>query len=191
MARGIYKKYYQNPATCGRYANVKIDNIDISWISQSSSTPAKGTVNKNNLVFEVDTGKFYFTFCGETSVGRAENGVEWFYESAKNYKINPMSFYKKTGKVERPTSYIYNYECVRGEYRGLLNLIGEVTLTYGSVPDNGIASDGFYYVLVKKLTGFNIKLNGIWKEANSVYVKVNGIWKLEEDTKIKSNGVWK
>ena len=43
------------------------------------------------------------------------------------------------------------------------------------------------------VTGLNIyvKIEGVWKQANSMYVKDGGIWKVVSSISTRQNGVWR
>lgn len=46
----------------------------------------------------------------------------------------------------------------------------------GTVPDDGIHTDGYWYVKVKAVPGFVLK-DGVWKPIEDVFVLKNGQWK--------------
>lgn len=59
--------------------------------------------------------------------------------------------------------------------------------------ETGHAGDGYIRITATKVSGVEgrIKVNGAWKEIDSVYVKVNGTWKEADSLLVKVNGTWK
>ena len=61
----------------------------------------------------------------------------------------------------------------------------------GEFPNNGIHTDGFYYVKGDKASiPINTNINGTWKETESAHVNVNGAWKEIKEAYQMQNGIW-
>ena len=61
----------------------------------------------------------------------------------------------------------------------------------GEFPNDGIHTDGFYYVKGDKASiPINTNINGTWKETESAHVNVNGAWKEIKEAYQMQNGIW-
>lgn len=67
----------------------------------------------------------------------------------------------------------------------------DVILEEGTVPDNGIHTDGFWYVKVKKaFPAMRILRDGQWVEVDTGYVLKDGVWKQIEEIYKLQDGQW-
>lgn len=116
--------------------------------------------------------------------GRHE--IIWQCRACKRQDFNPITVYPTCnscgGKGYNTTTTISHY--ARGSY------IAEITAEYGTYPDNGRHSDGYWYTFVKMFSVTWIKVGGVWKLSNEVFVKINGVWHKSE-VKKNINGIWK
>ena len=62
----------------------------------------------------------------------------------------------------------------------------------GTVPDDGIHTDGYWYVKIKPtFPTMRILWDGQWIEAESGFVLKDGVWKPIEDVFVLKDGQWK
>lgn len=67
----------------------------------------------------------------------------------------------------------------------------DVILEDGTVPDDGIHTDGFWYVKVKKaFPTMRILRDGQWVEVETGYVLKDGVWKPIEEIYKLQDGLW-
>ena len=70
-------------------------------------------------------------------------------------------------------------------------LLESIKAEDGEFPNNGIHTDGFYYVKGDKASiPINTNINGTWKETESAHVNVNGAWKEIKEAYQMQNGIW-
>lgn len=70
--------------------------------------------------------------------------------------------------------------------------IGEVTAEDGTYPNNGLHSDGYYYIKDRQaFPEMWVNINGTNRKAEAGWVNVNGIWRSIEEIYVKVNGVWR
>ena len=67
-------------------------------------------------------------------------------------------------------------------------LVGTIIANDGAYPDDGLASDGYWYVKDHIAVEFKVRVNGAWVSAEP-YVRVNGVWK-SAMTYPRVNGSW-
>lgn len=67
----------------------------------------------------------------------------------------------------------------------------DIALEEGTVPDDGIHTDGYWYVKVKPaFPTMRILRDGQWAEVETGYVLKNGVWKPIEEIYKLQNGQW-
>lgn len=70
--------------------------------------------------------------------------------------------------------------------------LSDIVLEEGTVPDDGIHTDGHWYVKLKPaFPTMRILRNGQWIEAESGFVLKDGVWKPIEDVFVLKDGQWK
>lgn len=67
----------------------------------------------------------------------------------------------------------------------------DIILEEGSVPDDGIHTDGYWYIKVKPaFPTMRILRGGQWAEVETGYVLKNGVWKPIEEIYKLQDGQW-
>ena len=66
--------------------------------------------------------------------------------------------------------------------------IGEVIAEDGTYPDEGVGTDGYWYVKDRVAIEFKARVSGAWV-ATEPYVRVNGVW-VKADVHPRVNGAW-
>lgn len=70
-------------------------------------------------------------------------------------------------------------------------LLESIKAEDGEFPNDGMHTDGFYYVKGDKASiPINTNINGTWKETESAHVNVNGAWKEIKEAYQMQNGIW-
>lgn len=70
--------------------------------------------------------------------------------------------------------------------------IGEVVAEDGTYPNNGLHSDGYYYIKDRQaFPEMWVNINGTNRKAEAGWVNVNGTWRSIEEIYVKVNGVWR
>lgn len=168
LGKAIYQKYQATPiyatATCTYCkGSGNLGATDACNLCRSTSIKYGPTENDNGHVHEA-----------------------WRCLSCGHSYFNPITVYPTCnscgGKGYNTTTTISHY--ARGSY------IAEITAEYGTYPDNGRHSDGYWYTFVKMFSVTWIKVGGVWKLSNEVFVKINGVWHKSE-VKKNINGIWK
>ena len=91
--------------------------------------------------------------------------------------------------------YIYKMDTYRRDQLSALRIKGErmpdIVLEEGTVPDDGIHTDGYWYVKLKPaFPTMRILRNGQWAEVETGYVLKGGVWKPIEEIYKLQDGQW-
>lgn len=124
----------------------------------------------------------YCSYCGSTSVYKQSS----VWKCRNCGRSDDAVMYSQTCRTCNGIGNITT-STISGYKKG--TFIAEITAEYGSLPQNGKHSDGYWYVFEKMLSQVWVNFNGVWKKC-SCLSNVSGVWKKGEMKK-NINGIWK
>lgn len=180
-------KYYYSKYSANWYVNDKIYTSADKRITSQSEIEF--------LVSQFTMGLFIITKINKSFVETNLNNVKEneLYAILEEDKVPPIAgqeiyvFYYQNnnfyGITENVT--IESLEMKKDEF------LESIKAEDGEFPNNGIHTDGFYYVKGDKASiPINTNINGTWKETESAHVNVNGAWKEIKEAYQMQNGIW-
>lgn len=183
----IWKKYnikytneqtYPNrPGTYTTSDNTKVYKTADGWVFTAKSVYTNYTIDSS-------TGSV-------TGVDAIYNKVEsniigkYMISGNEIQQINSITW-PATAPFPDPTCYVYYtviYELASIPTRD--SYIEDVTAPAGTYPDNGLASDGFWYVKIPKVDEISLKIDSQIKKFSSGWVKIDGVLRKISSISIK------
>lgn len=180
-------KYYYSKYSANWYVNDKI------YTSADKEIILKTAIMY--LISQFTKGLFIITKINksfvETNLGNVKENE--LYAIIEEDEVPPIAeqkifvFYYQNDKFYRITEdvTIESLEMKKDEF------LESIKAEDGEFPNDGIHTDGFYYVKGDKASiPINTNINGTWKETESAHVNVNGAWKEIKEAYQMQNGTW-
>lgn len=186
-------KYYYSKYSAIWYVNDEI------YTSANKRITSKLEIKTNLLLPFTNRGVFIITKINKSFVETSLDNVEEneLYAILEKDEVPPIAgqeisvFYKQNNIFYLITDLLSSNVTIESLEMKEDEFLESIKAEDGEFPNNGMHTDGFYYVKGDKASiPINTNINGTWKETESAHVNVNGAWKEIKEAYQMQNGIW-